>query len=198
MECQRPQLYSIKPLVLAFWGQSYDTRNSCGVYIFFSFLHIFFIYLAALGLSCGTWDLFSSGMWILEVVCGTWDLIPWAGLEPGPPLKLEAQSLHHWTTREVLMWHLPKPLKSFTRSFSKYLLGMVSCHIVLGAQIQRWIIYIFHPPLATVPGEVASGQSWILGERYLRKWVGGRGHWGQVGVLLACNGLKSARDPWSG
>ena len=41
------------------------------------------IYLAALGLSCGMWD-----------------LVPWWGIEPRPP-ALEAQSLSHWTTREV-------------------------------------------------------------------------------------------------
>ena len=30
----------------------------------------------------------------------TWDLVPWPGIEPGPP-ALGAQSLSHWTTREV-------------------------------------------------------------------------------------------------
>ena len=43
-------------------------------------------------LSCGMQDLFS---------CGTWDLVPWLGIEPMHP-KVEAQSLHHWTTRDVL------------------------------------------------------------------------------------------------
>ena len=42
-----------------------------------------FIYLAAPGLSCGMWD-----------------LVPWRGIEPGPP-ALGAGSLSHWTTREV-------------------------------------------------------------------------------------------------
>ena len=32
--------------------------------------------------------------------CSMWDLVPWPGMEPGPP-ALGAQSLSHWTTREV-------------------------------------------------------------------------------------------------
>ena len=42
------------------------------------------------------------------VSCGMWDLVPWPGIEPRPP-ALEAQSLSHWTTREVpglFSWHL--------------------------------------------------------------------------------------------
>ena len=50
--------------------------------VFFSFFLSFFN-LAALGLSCGMRD-----------------LVPWPGMEPGPP-ALGAQSLNHWTTREV-------------------------------------------------------------------------------------------------
>ena len=54
-------------------------------YLFiFKYLFIYlFIYLAALGLSCGMRD-----------------LVPWPGIESGPP-ALGAQSLSHWTTREV-------------------------------------------------------------------------------------------------
>ena len=44
---------------------------------------LLFIYLVALGRSCGMWD-----------------LVPWPGIKPGPP-ALGAQSLTHWTTREV-------------------------------------------------------------------------------------------------
>ena len=43
-----------------------------------------FIYLAALGLRCGMWD-----------------LVSWPGLEPGPP-ALGAWCLNRWTTMEVL------------------------------------------------------------------------------------------------
>ena len=32
--------------------------------------------------------------------CSMWDLVHWPSVEPGPP-ALEAQSLSHWTTREV-------------------------------------------------------------------------------------------------
>ena len=71
-----------------------------------------FIYLVAPGLSCGTWGLrcfvqdlrccvrdLNCGMWALS--CSLWDLVPWPGIEPGPP-ALGAWSLNHWTTREVL------------------------------------------------------------------------------------------------
>ena len=34
--------------------------------------------------------------------CSKWDLVPWPGIEPGPP-ALGVQHLSHWTTREVLL-----------------------------------------------------------------------------------------------
>ena len=40
---------------------------------------------------------------LLAKPCGRWDL-PLPGIEPRPP-ALGAQSLNHWTTREVLEWH---------------------------------------------------------------------------------------------
>ena len=57
------------------------------------------IYLAALDLNCGTGDLFVPACGIFS--CGRWDLVPWLGFKSGP-LALGAQSLSHWTTREVL------------------------------------------------------------------------------------------------
>ena len=42
---------------------------------------------------------FSCGMWPLR--CSMWDLVPWPGMEPGPP-ALRALSLCLWTTGEVL------------------------------------------------------------------------------------------------
>ena len=48
---------------------------------FFSFKY--FIYLAVPGLRCSMWD-----------------LVPQPGIKPGPP-ALGAESLSHWTTREV-------------------------------------------------------------------------------------------------
>ena len=50
-----------------------------------SFLKIV-IYLAALSLSCGTWD-----------------LVSWPGTEPGPP-ALGVWSFSHWSTREILLY----------------------------------------------------------------------------------------------
>ena len=32
--------------------------------------------------------------------CGMWDLVPWPGIEPGPPI-LTVQRLSHWTNSEV-------------------------------------------------------------------------------------------------
>ena len=55
-----------------------------------SFLKYLFIYLAAPGLSCS----------MQTLSCSIWDLVPWPGIEPGPP-ALGAWSLNRWTTREV-------------------------------------------------------------------------------------------------
>ena len=55
----------------------------CLGFILTAFLKKIFIFLAALGLSCSMWD-----------------LVPWPGIESRPP-ALGAQSLSHWTTREV-------------------------------------------------------------------------------------------------
>ena len=49
----------------------------------FNFKLFLFIYLAALGLSCGMWG-----------------LVPWPGIEPRPP-ALGVQSLSHWITTKV-------------------------------------------------------------------------------------------------
>ena len=42
-----------------------------------------------------TWRIFSCGLWTPSM----WDLVPWPGIEPGPP-ALGAWSLSHWTTSE--------------------------------------------------------------------------------------------------
>ena len=66
----------------------------------FGFLLLFV--LAASGLRCDTLDLFffffSCIMWDLSGT--TKDLVPWLKIKPRPP-ALWAQSLSHWTTREV-------------------------------------------------------------------------------------------------
>ena len=82
------------------------------VCLFGVFKKYLFIYLAAPGLSCSTWDL-RCHVWDLLVAacktfscggptlsCSMWDLDPRAGVEPVPP-ALGAWSLSHWTTREV-------------------------------------------------------------------------------------------------
>ena len=58
--------------------------------VFFLKKSFLFIYLVVPGLSCGTWTLNHN----------MWDLVPWPGIEPGPP-ALGAWNLSHWTTREV-------------------------------------------------------------------------------------------------
>ena len=61
---------------------SYCGRNINRIYVE-GRLSFFFIYLAALGLSCSMWD-----------------LVPRPGMKPGPP-ALGARSLSHWTAREA-------------------------------------------------------------------------------------------------
>ena len=46
--------------------------------------------------ACG---IFSCGLWSLG--CSMWDLVPWLGIESGPP-TLGAWSLSHWTMRKFL------------------------------------------------------------------------------------------------
>ena len=84
------------------------------LYFSSSFLNIYFdafvSYLAALGQS---WHVGSSvfiaacrifSCSIQTLSWGKWDLVPWPGIEPGPP-ELGVWSLSHWMTREV-----PPPL----------------------------------------------------------------------------------------
>ena len=60
----------------------------------------------------------------LLVVACMWDLVPWPGIEPGSP-ALGAQSLSHWTTREVpppsLKWdHITKCSLDLLKRFSEF------------------------------------------------------------------------------
>ena len=61
----------------------------------FSFIYLFG-HSRALVMVCG---IFSCSIRTLS--CGLWDLAPWPGMEPRAPV-LGAQSLSHWTTKEVL------------------------------------------------------------------------------------------------
>ena len=42
----------------------------------------------------------TSSTFIQTLNCSIWDLVPWPGIEPGPP-ALRMKNLSHWTTREV-------------------------------------------------------------------------------------------------
>ena len=70
--------------------QGHGQSAHAALMIFFSML--LFIYLAALGLSCGT-QIFPSH-------CGMRDLVLRPGIKLGSP-ALGAQSLNHWIAREV-------------------------------------------------------------------------------------------------
>ena len=63
-------------------------------------LHYVYYYLIIIGALC----IFKNILFIYlapqDLSCGMQDLVPQPGIEPGPP-ALGAQSLSHWTTREV-------------------------------------------------------------------------------------------------
>ena len=90
-------------------------NNMCIIYylfiLFLKFIYLFIwllcVLVAARGIfvegslveACG---IFSCGMRTLS--CSVWDLVPWPGIEPGPP-ALGAWSLSHWTTSEVPIYY---------------------------------------------------------------------------------------------
>lgn len=63
--------------------------------------------------SCGMPDLFySCSMWILScemqtLHCGMWDTVPQSGIKPRPSV-LGAWHVGHWTTKEVLWFHIER------------------------------------------------------------------------------------------
>ena len=73
---------------LSHFQSFFTTTERWKLNCFFKFY--LFIYLAAPGLTCS----------VRALSCGIRDLVPWPGIEPGPP-ALGAWSLNHWTTREV-------------------------------------------------------------------------------------------------
>ena len=70
-------------------------------FFFFRKHHCYLFYL--LIQLCGFFDLH----------CGMRDLVPWPGIELGPP-PLEAWSLSHWTIREVPRWKALLKVKSLS------------------------------------------------------------------------------------
>ena len=74
-----------------------------------------------------------SAHWIFDLSCGMQDLAPWQEMEPMPP-ALGAQSLSHWTTREVppwlcfILWH-PWILWFLTGWFLTHNISQVQAHL---------------------------------------------------------------------
>ena len=68
--------------------------------------------------------------------CSTWDIVPWPGIEPGPP-ALREWSLNHWTTREV-----PKePLDEGERGeWKSWLKTAFKTKIMVSGPITSWQI----------------------------------------------------------
>ena len=90
--------------------------------------------------ACGTFTaacrIFSCSMWTLScslrtLSCGMWDLVPWPGIEPGPP-ALGAWNLSHWTTREVPIISLNKLFAPFSISSSSgaFIMCILVCLLV--------------------------------------------------------------------
>ena len=63
----------------------------CSVSKILKIIIIYYLLIWLCWVLVAAWEIFSSEMW---------DLVPWPGIEPRPP-ALGAQSLSHWTTREV-------------------------------------------------------------------------------------------------
>ena len=68
------------------------------VSFFFYHLSYLFIFIWLHRLFIRACSIFCFAMQILN--CSMWTLVPWPGIEPGPP-ALEAQNPNHWITREV-------------------------------------------------------------------------------------------------
>ena len=86
----------------------------------------------------------------LLVVACMWDLVPWPGIEPGPP-ALGAQSLNHWATREVL-----PPL-----FFILYICSVISASQFFFLSIPSALICSLHLPRACTPLNPSSYSCWI-------------------------------------
>ena len=89
---------------------NYPPPNFFKIFIYL-FTWLCWVLVVACGIFTVACGIFSCIMRTLS--CGTWDLVPWPGMEPGA-LVLGAQSLSHWTTREV-----PPPPNINTAEFEK-------------------------------------------------------------------------------
>ena len=121
-----------------FWGRG-------SIRFFFSVIYL----LASRVFSCSRWNLFSYGIQTLS--CGIWDLTPWPGIEFGPP-ALGAQSISHWTTREVPMTSLIKD-----KSQGKWLGNKLHCSFRYWFVVAFLVTKIKYPDSLTPrPKEVTS------------------------------------------
>ena len=78
---------------------------------------------------------FLKNFWPYCVACGILPGIPWPGIEPAPP-TVEAQSLNHWTTREVpvafLLEHISEFLASLISILSLHVRASINKNMLLG------------------------------------------------------------------
>ena len=91
---------------LPWWLKTHRNCESTKRCVLIFFLNILFIYFTAPGLSCR--------MWILR--CSIRDLVHWPGIQPRLP-ALGAQSLIHWTTRQVSAFLFYHPLSDLLTAF---------------------------------------------------------------------------------
>ena len=89
----------------------FNFASSLKMYIYMYIYMCIYIYIwlcQVLVVTHGMWHM-GSLVVSFKLSCGMWDLVSWPGIKPGP-LALEAQSLSHWTTREVLDEGLFNPI----------------------------------------------------------------------------------------
>ena len=89
-----------------------------------------------------------------DLSCGMWDLAPCPGIEPRPP-ALGAQSLSHWTTREVpkfIFLHMDTDIILFTFLLFIYFICLLwlglCCCVQAFSRRRRW-----HPTPVLLPGK---------------------------------------------
>ena len=91
---EAPTLVSLKGWLLAWWKRWALRQKNVGLFFKYSLIWQNRVFVVACGiLSCRVWALW----------CSLWDPVPWPGAGPRPP-AFGAQSLSHWTTREIPEW----------------------------------------------------------------------------------------------
>ena len=108
---------------------------------------------------------------IFHPCCGMWDRVPWPGVERGPP-AWRAESLSHWTTREVPAhfknWQIFPDcslkglyLHQFTLSLANYHSVLVSPEVLLswGSLTCHFYLQVVWGALLSSPGSHQSSGS---------------------------------------